>query len=213
MGRHPIGIDLYQAVDDLQLRHRLEQRPVDVLSDGEHHGVRRQLFVLPGRDGRAPLVEGHPLQRQRPVADLRDRAQPLDLDALLERVVQLDLVRRHPFSVAAVDDHCLVRAESSHGTRGVHRGVAAAVHDHRSPERRPVPVGDVGQQAERVQDVRGLHGRDVRPMAERSADGEEGGVEAAVAHHWFEVGEAAVGVQRDPEGEQPGDLDVEHVAG
>ncbi len=147
---------------------------------------------LAGRLREAALVELHPLDHELARVGVLDRREPLHHHALLERLLDLEVVRRHALARAPVDDDRLARAEPLGGARGVHRGVAAAVDDDAPPEQRALLALHAAQQRDRVEDVRGLAGRDVGAFADVRADRQEGGVEAAVAHRVEDVRDLAV---------------------
>ena len=60
----------------------------------------------------------------------------LIMHAFLQRLLDLEVVRRHLLARAAVDDDRLGRAEALGGARDVDRGVAAAVDDDAAAEQR-----------------------------------------------------------------------------
>ena len=109
---------------------------------------------------------------------LLDGRQPLDHHAFLERLFDLEVVRRHPLARAAVDDHRLGGAQALGGARHVDRRVAAAVHHDAAAQHRLVGSFHRAQHAHRIEDARRVPGGDVRPLGDVRADREEGGVEA-----------------------------------
>ena len=113
---------------------------------------------------------------------LRDRRQPLDEHALLQRLLELEVVRRHLLARAAVDDDRLARAQPLRGARDVERGVAAAVDDDPPAEHRLLLALHAAQHRHRVEHVRRLARGNVRALGDVRADGEERGVEAALRH-------------------------------
>ena len=102
-----------------------------------------------------------------------------DLDALLERLIGLEVVRRHAAAVAAVDDHRFVDAEAFRGACGVHRGVAAAIDGYAAAELRCFALLGAGEKTDRVEYLAGFPARDVDLLADVCADGDEDRVEAA----------------------------------
>ena len=82
----------------------------------------------------------------------------------------------------------------------------------RRPSRGGLLALHAAQHRHRVEDARGAARRDVGALAQVRTDGDEGGVEAPVAHRGLEVVHPAVEVQLDAHGEDPPDLGVEHVA-
>ena len=159
--------------------HAVEQRQVGFLAEREHERVGRELLELAGRLREAALVELHPLDHQLALVGVLDRGEPLHHHALLERLLDLEVVRGHPLARAPVDDDRLARAEALGGARGVHRRVAAAVDDDAPAEQRALLALHAAQQRDRVEDVRRLAGGDVGALADVRADGQEGRVEAA----------------------------------
>jgi hypothetical protein len=111
-----------------------------------------------------------------------DGGEPLHQDALLKGLLDLGVVRRHPLAGAPVDDHGFLGAQPLRGPGDVDRSVAAAVDRHAASEQRQLAVLDVVQDADRVEDARGLAGGHVGPLADLRTDGQEHGVEAARRH-------------------------------
>ena len=112
-----MSADLHDAVVDLDARHAVEQRQVGLLAQGEHQRVGLELLELAGRLREARLVELHPLDDELAVVGVLDRREPLHQHALLERLLDLEVVRRHPVARAAVDDDRLLGAEALGGAR------------------------------------------------------------------------------------------------
>ena len=138
-----------------------------------------------------------------------DRGEPSHRDALFDRLVELVAVCRHPLAVAAVDDDGVGRAEAARGAGGVERGVATAVDRDAPPELGRVVLGDLVQERDRVEDPRGVAGRDVHALGQLCADAEEHGVEAAFASFLFDVVHGVVELDLDAEGDDALDLRVE----
>ena len=170
------------AVLDLEAGHAVEQREVGLLAEREHERVGLELLELAGRLREAGLVELHPLEHELALVGLLDRREPLHQHALLLGLLDLEVVGGHPVARAPVDDDRLLGAEPLRRPGGVHRRVAAAVDDDAAAEQRLLLALHAAQQRDRVEDVRGRAGRDVRALAEVRADGEEDGVEAALPH-------------------------------
>ncbi len=209
---HHVQADLDDPVVDLEAGHAVEQREVRLLAEREHERVRLELLQLARRLRKAGLVEGHLLQHQLARVGVLDRREPLHRDALLERLLDLEVVRRHPVARAAVDDDRVGRAEPLRGARDVHRGVAAAVDDDAAAEQRLLLALHAAQHGDRVEDVRRLAGGDVGALADVGADREERRVEAALAQRRGDVRDLGVQLERHAQIEDPLDLGVEHVA-
>ena len=171
-------VDLHHAVAHLQARHAVEQREVDVLAEREHQRVGLQRLELAGGLRLALVVEHHLLDRQLAGIGLADGGQPLDRHALLQRLLDLEVVRRHAVARAAVDDHRLGGAEAPGGARHVDRGVAAAVDDDAAAEHRLVLALHAAQHRHRIEHARRVAGRDEGALGDVRADGEEGRVDA-----------------------------------
>ena len=106
----------------------------------------------PGRLREALLVELHHFDREGRAVDLLDGAQPVDLHALFDRLVGLEVVRRHLLAGAPVDDE-RIGAEPPGGARRIHRGVAAAVDRDAAADLRRVAADlDVLEKLQRVVD-------------------------------------------------------------
>ena len=183
-----------------------------VLAERQHHRVGLELLELAGRLREAGLVELHPLDTTLPssarlIVDSQRISTPSSIGLL-----DLEVVRGHPLAGAPVDDDRLAGAEPLRGARRVHRRVAAAVDDDPPAELRALLALHAAQQRDRVEDARGLAGGDVGALGEVGADGEEGGVEAALAHALERVLAAALELELDAHREDPLDLGVEHLA-
>ena len=136
------------------------------------------------------------------------------VDAFLERLFHLDVVRGHPVPGAPVDDDGLGRAEPARGARRVHGGVPAAVDGDAAAEHRRRAVFHPVQQRHRVHDPGRVAGRDVGALADVRADGHERGVEgpAALGELGEQVGDGRVELERDAHVQDAGDLGVQDVA-
>jgi hypothetical protein len=92
-----------------------------------------QLLELAGGLREPGLVKGHLLDDHLAVVDVLDRREPLEQDALLQGLFDLEVVGRHLVAGAAVDDDRLFRAQPLGRAGGVDGGVAAAVDDDPRP--------------------------------------------------------------------------------
>ena len=132
--------------------------------------------------GKAGLVELHLLDRHRAALDRLDGREPFHRHAFLQRLLELEIMRRHFLARAAIDDDRLGRAETAGGAGGVERGVAAAVDDDLAAEQRRRLALHRAQQADGVEDLGRAAGRDIGALGDMGADGEERRVIAALAH-------------------------------
>ena len=130
------GPTLTDAVLDLEPGRVVEQRQIDVLAQRQHHRIGLQRLEFAGRLRKALLVELHLLDRDRAALDRLDGRQPLHHHAFLQRLLDLEIVRRHLLARAAVDDDGLAGAEPLGGARDVDGGVAAAVDHHAAAQQR-----------------------------------------------------------------------------
>ena len=121
-------------------------------------------------------------------------------------------MRRHFLAGAAIDDDRLVRAEAPGGAGGVERGVAAAVDDDLPAEERRRLALHRAQKAHGIENLRRAAGRDIGAPGDMGADGEEGGVVAALAHRGLDVVDLGLEHELDAHMRYPPDLGVEHVA-
>ncbi len=206
------GPDLDHAVLDHDARRVLEQSEVYVLAERQHQRVGLQRLELAGRLGEAGLVELHLLDDHRAALDRLDGGEPFHRDALLQRLLELEIVRRHFLARAAIDDNRLGGAEPAGGAGGVERGVAAAVDDDFAAEQRRPLALHRAQEAHRVEDPRRPAGRDIGAPGDMGPDGEERRVEAAPAHGGFDVVDLGIEDELDPHRHNAPDLGVEHVA-
>ena len=87
-----------------------------------------------------------------------------DRDALVHRVLLLPGRRLHLLEAGAHDDLHVLAAEAARGAAAIHRGVAAAEHDHAPADLVDVAEGDARQPVDADMDVgRGLlRGRECR---------------------------------------------------
>ena len=165
---------------ELHARDVAQEAGVGVLAEREDHRVRLERLEAAGRLRVAGLVELHHLDLQLRPSNGGDRAQPVDPHALALGVLGLLLVGRHLLAGAAVDDQRLVGAEPPGDAGRVHRGVAAAVDRHPAADHGPLAGGDAAQERQRVHDRPRVHGRDVDPLGQVRADGDEDRVEPAL---------------------------------
>ena len=118
----------------------------------------------------------------------------------------------HPLARAPVDDDGLLGTEALRGPRDVHGRVAAAVDDDAAAEPRRLFALHRAQHRHGVEHARRAARGDVGAAADVRADGEERGVEPAVAHLGLQVGHGAITLERDAEVEDPLHLRVEDLA-
>ena len=179
---------------------RAQEAAVSLLAERQDHGIGRQGLELPGRLRQALFVQPHHLDREFTLADVLDRAEPLDLDALGQRLVGLELLRGHVRTVPAVDDQRLFGAEPARGSRSVHRRIAAAVDDDAAAKTRRIAGPDVVQQRDGVDDAPGIARRNVDPLADLRADRDEDGIEMALGLLGEDVFDLVVEGDLDPHG-------------
>ncbi len=182
---------------------------------GQDDAVGRELLEFSGRLWEAAVVEAHLLDRDAVITGVRDRRQPSHAYALLDGLLDLDVVRRHPFAGPPVHDHGIGGSEPPGGTGDVHRGVAAAVDRDPAAEQRRLTVLDVGEDRDGVHDPRGVAGGDVGPPADVRTDGEEDGVELSVelVEQAGDIGHRGAELDRHAHVGDPLDLCVDDVAG
>jgi GTP cyclohydrolase I/GTP cyclohydrolase-4 len=108
----------------------------DVLAERQHDRIGVERLEDAGWARVALLVELHLLDRQGAVADLLDGREPLDQHAFLERLFDLEIVRRHALARAPVDDDGLGGAKALCSAGDIDGSVAAAVDDHPAAEHR-----------------------------------------------------------------------------
>jgi hypothetical protein len=190
-----VGVDLDHAVADFEALHAVEQAEIDVLAERQHHRIGFERLELAGRLREALVVERHLLDHDRGFAGLLDGRQPLDHDAFLQRLFDLEVVRRHLVAGAAVDDDRL-GAHALGGAGDVDGRVAAAIDHDAAAEHRLVLAFHAAQHRDGVDDLGRVAGRDHGALADVGADGEEGGVEAAVLHRLEDVVDLAVELDR-----------------
>ena len=176
-GHHVDADDNCAVGAERQSRHIAQEAALRRLAERQHHGVGRQRFELSRRLRMTVGVERRRLDGEFGPDDLLDGREPLDLDALLDRFVGLEGVRRHVGPVAPVDDQGLVGAQTPRRPRRIHRRIAAAINDHPAAQKRGLARADVMQQRNRVEDPHGVARRNLDMLAHIRADREEGGVE------------------------------------
>ena len=135
-GHHVVVDDNGVIPLKLDARYRFEERRVGVLADSEDQRVCLEFLESPGRLRSAVFVEFHDLDLECRFVDFLDGPQPVDLDALFDRLVGFEVVRRHAAAIAAVDNHRLGRTQSLGRTRRIHRRIAATVDRDPPPELR-----------------------------------------------------------------------------
>ncbi len=140
-----------------------------------------------------------------------DRGQPAHGDALVERLLDLYVVRGHPLAGPPVDHDGLGRAESPRGARGVHGGVPAAVDRDPAAEHGRGGVFHSVQHGYCVQDPRRVAGRDVGASADVGADSHERGVET-LGQLGLDVGDFGVELECDAHVQDAVHLGVQDVA-
>ena len=159
----------------------------------------------------AAVVELHPLDDEPSVVNLFDGREPLHQHALVLRLLDLEVVRRHPLARPPVDDDRLLGAESLRGPRGVDGRVPASVDDDTPAETRRVLALHAAEQRHGVEHLRRRSRRDVRTLAEVRADREEGCVERALLHRLDDARHLVIQLDRHAERDDPVDLRVEDV--
>ena len=189
----------------------LQERRVGVLPEREDERVGLERLELAGGLREALVVERHHFDREGRAVDLLDRAQPVDLDAFLDRFVGLEVVGGHLLARAAVDDE-RIGAEPPRGARRVHRRVAAAVDRDAPANLRCAADLDALEELQRVVDLAGVARRDVLALAEVRADGQKDRVEPAVGLFGHEILDFVVEDDLDAEVADAIDLGVEHFA-
>ena len=99
--------------------HAVEQRQVDVLAERKHQRVGFERLEFAGRLRKALVVELHLLDREHALVHALDGREPFHHDAFLQRLFDLEVVRRHAFAGAAIDDDRLGGAQPLGGARDV----------------------------------------------------------------------------------------------
>ena len=204
---------LHRLVDDLDARDGAEERGVALLTEGQDQGVGGQGLEPPGPVRPPVLVELLHLDRQVALAHRGDRAEPVDPDALVLGVRGLLLVGGHLVPGTSVDDEGVVRAEAASHASCVHGGVAAAVHRDAATQRLLLAGGRVAQEAHRVEHPARVLVRDVDPLGQVSAHGDEDGIEATGPPLLLQVDHAVSLLEAHAEVGDALHLGVEHVPG
>src|SRR5690606_7938543 len=101
-------------------------------------------FVVLG----AHALEPHPGQAPAGVFEGLGHAEVEDRDALVHRVLLLPWTGLHLVEARAHDDLDVLAAQAPRRTAAVHRGVAAAQHQHPATDAGDVAEVDVGQPVE-----------------------------------------------------------------
>ena len=190
----------------------LQQRQIDILAEREHDGIRLQGFEFAGRLRKALVVERHLLDRDRSGLDVLDRRQPLHHHALFDRLLDLEVVGRHPVAGAAIDDDGFLRAEPLGGARDVERGIAAAIDHDLAPQQRLLLALHRAQHRHGIQHLGRLAGRNIGALGDVGADREKRRVEAAIGHRLLDVGDLGVVVEDDAEVGDALDFGIQHIA-
>ena len=188
------------------------KREVGVLAQREHHRVGLDTLEFAGRLREAIVVERHLLDHDFRFAGFLDGRQPFDRDAFLQRLLDLEVVRRHLVARAAVDDDRFFGAEALGGARDVDGGVAAAVDDDAATEHGRGFILHVVQHGDRVEHLVGITGRDIGALGDVRADAEETGVEGLVRHDLAQIGHLGIKLEFDTVVEKALDFRVEHIA-
>ncbi len=154
----------------------MHEAGVHVLTQRQDQRIGFQGLELASGARAAPFINLHHLDREGGFLDVLDGAQPVDLHILFERLVGLELVGRHVGAVAAVDDQRLV--PQPFGDPGsIHRGVATAINGDPAAQFGGVTGFHVLEEADGVEHLAGIAGRDVGALADVSADGDKDRVE------------------------------------
>ncbi len=93
--RHHVRPDLDHAILDRDPRRMIDEGEVDVLAEREDEGVRLEGLELAGRLRKPLLVELHLLDGHRAALDRPDGREPFHRHALLQGLLDLEVVRRH----------------------------------------------------------------------------------------------------------------------
>ena len=135
----------------------------------------------------------------------------MDRDAFLDRLIGFEIVRRHLFPRAAVDDEG-IGAEPPGRARGVHGRIAAAVdRDAASDPRRVAGLG-LSEKLQRVVDPTGISCGNVLTLAQVCTNGDEHRIEMSgglLGHHVIDL---VIQDDLDAHRDNPCDLGVEHFA-
>ena len=206
------GIDLHHAVLGQQALDALQQRHVHVLPQRQHQRVGVQRLELAGGLRLAVGVERHLLDGQRLAHSPGDGAEPLDLDAFLQRLLKLEIMRGHPVAGAAIDDDGVGGAQTPRGARHVDRGVAAAINHHAAAQHRLLRALHRAQHRHRVEDARAVLGGNVGALGDMGADGQIGRVGLFRRHARHDVGDLFVVAKRHAHVGDALHFGVEHVA-
>ena len=170
--------------------HILQKRRIRVLTEREDERVGFERLGLAGRLGEAALVELHGFDGQAGPINRLDSAQPVNPDAFLDCFVGFEIMGRHLFPGAAVDDHRF-GAQAPCRARGIHRGITTAV-DRNAPAdfRRLATVFGLLEKLQRVVDRPRITRRDVVSFAQVRANGQEHRVEGSrvfLGHQVFDL--------------------------
>src|ERR1019366_10077226 len=112
------------------------------------------------------LVDLHALDHQSTRLEALHRAKPAHRDPFFECFTNLELVGRHVRARSAVDDARIFGPETFRSSRGVDRRVASAIDYDATSEERTLAAFDVAKHFERVDDTRGVAGREPDAIGE-----------------------------------------------
>ena len=207
--RHPHG----PVVLELHPGDPTEEGGVGLLAERQDHRVGGERLEPARRLWVPGLVELHQLDLQLGAVEGRDRPQPVDPHAFPLGVLGLVEMGGHLLAGPPVDDQRLVRTHPAGDPRGVHRRVAAAVDRHAPPDHGPLAGGDAAQERHRVHDAARIAGRDVHPLGEVCADGDEDRVESALVALGDQILDPVPAGHPHAHRRDPVELAGEHVAG
>ena len=176
-----------------------EERHVRFLAEHEDERVGLQLLQLPGRLWEPGLVELHALDHELAGVPRADGNSHLNEYALPLRLLDLEVVRGHAVAGAPVDDDRLLRAEALCGAGDVHGRVPAAVDGDAAAEQWPLLALHAAQERDGVEDACGRARRDVRPLADVRADGDEDSRRSRRPAARGDAGDLAVQLERHAE--------------
>ncbi len=177
---HHLLTDDHRAVGlELDAGDAAEETGVGLLPHRQDQRIGLQLLETAGGTRPAVVAQLHHLHLDGGAVDLLDRAQPVELDPFLQRLVRLELVSRHVGAVTTIDDHRLVHAHALGHAGGVHRRVAATVDGDAATELHLLALLHALEEAHRVHHAAGIARRDVDLLGDVGADRDEHRVEIA----------------------------------
>ena len=151
---HHVGVDLDRVVPlELDTGDGFQEGSVGILPNRQDQRVGFQFLKFAGRLRPTILVKLHDLDFERRLVNFLDRSQPVDLDALFDRFVRLEIVRRHAAAIAAIDDHRFHRAQAFGGARGIHGRIAAAIDRDSAPNLRRLALFRLAQETHGVENL------------------------------------------------------------